>query len=413
MAASGAYDYAVVGGGIVGLSIASALGKRSPGARVVVVEKEDGWAAHQTGNNSGVIHSGLYYKPGSLKAKLCTAGARSMVEFCQEHGIAHRVTGKVVVATRPDEVPRLDALFERGVANGVPVRRLTPEQVCELEPHVVSVAGLHVASTGIVDYKAVCRAHAGLVEAQGGELRLSTTVTGLRPSASGTVVLTDRGDFEARTLVNCAGLQSDRVARLAGADPEARIVPFRGEYYELRPEARHLVNTLVYPVPNPAFPFLGVHFTKMIDGTVHAGPNAVPALSREGYTWRDFDRGDVAEVLSYPGFWRLARKHWDEGAREIWRSISKAAFVRSLQALVPEVTADDVVPAHAGVRAQALRADGALVDDFLVVRRPGSVHVCNAPSPAATSSLEIARAVVDGLHLPDSAHEAVLEGAPR
>ena len=407
------YDYAVVGGGIVGLSIASALGRRRPDARIVVLEKENAWATHQTGNNSGVIHSGIYYKPGSLKAELCRAGARSMVEFCREHGIAHRVTGKVIVATKPEEVPRLDALWVRGLANEVPVRRLSPEEVREHEPHVSSVAGLHVASTGIVDYKAVCRAHAGLVQAQGGELRLGVTVTGVRPGASGSVVLTDAGEVEAKVVVNCAGLHSDRVARAAGVNPEAQIVPFRGEYYELRPEARHLVNTLVYPVPNPEFPFLGVHFTKMIDGSVHAGPNAVPALKREGYTWRDVDRRDVAEVLRYPGFWKLARKHWDEGAKEIWRSLNKKAFVRSLQALVPEVTADDVVPTHAGVRAQALRADGALVDDFLVVRGPGSVHVCNAPSPAATSSLEIAKAVVDGLHLPDSADEAVREGVVR
>ena len=391
------YDVAVVGGGIVGLSTAMAVGRRHPSARILLVEKEAAWAAHQTGHNSGVIHSGIYYKPGSFKARFCRAGNASMVAFCEAHDIPHQVCGKVIVATEPEELPQLEALHQRGLANGLAVRRIGPEEVTELEPHVRSLGGIHVPSTGIVDFAAVCRAYAGIIEAQGGELRLGTKVLALRRTATGHALETTAGDFEARFLVNCAGLHSDRVARLGGVDPGARIVPFRGEYYELVPERRHLVRTLVYPVPNPDFPFLGVHFTKMIDGSVHAGPNAVPGLKREGYRKRDVSARDVAETLAYPGFWKMARKNHAEGRKEILRSLSKRAFVRSLQRLVPEVTAADVVPTHAGVRAQALLADGQLVDDFLLVPGPASMHVCNAPSPAATSSIEIGEAVADAL----------------
>ena len=392
-----AYDVAVIGGGIVGLSTAMEVGRRHPGARVLLVEKEDRWAAHQTGHNSGVIHSGIYYKPGSFKARFCRDGNASMVEFCRTHDIPHDICGKVIVATEPEELPQLEALHQRGLANGLEVRRIGPEEVSEIEPHVRSLGGIHVPATGIVDFAAVCRAYAGIIEAQGGELRLGTRVVGLQETSTGHVIETTAGSFEARFLVNCAGLHSDRVARLGGVDPGARIVPFRGEYYELVPERRHLVRTLVYPVPNPDFPFLGVHFTKMIDGSVHAGPNAVPGLKREGYRKRDVSARDVAETLAFPGFWKMARKNHAEGRKEILRSLSKKAFVRSLQRLVPEVTADDVVPTHAGVRAQALLADGQLVDDFLLVPGHRSVHVCNAPSPAATSSIEIGKAVVASL----------------
>ncbi len=392
-----AHDVAVVGGGIVGLSTAMAIGERRPGARIVVIEKESSWAAHQTGHNSGVIHSGIYYRPGSFKARFCREGNRSMVAFCRDNDIPHEVCGKVIVATDASELAQLEALHRRGLDNGLEVRRLSPTQVNEVEPHVRSVGGLQVPSTGIVDYAAVSRAYAAAIEAQGGELRLRTKVEGVRNTTLGYVLQTDGGDIEAQFLVNCAGLHSDRVARLAGVDPGAQIVPFRGEYFELRPERRHLVRSLVYPVPNPDFPFLGVHFTKMIDGSVHAGPNAVPGLKREGYRKRDVSARDLIETLRYPGFWRLARQHHDEGRKEIVRSLSKTAFVRSLQRLIPEVTADDIIPTHAGVRAQALLRSGQLVDDFLLVHDRQAVHVCNAPSPAATASLEIGRAVADAL----------------
>lgn len=402
------HDVAVIGGGIVGLSTAMAIGQRQPDARIVLIEKETRWAAHQTGHNSGVIHSGIYYRPGSFKARFCRDGNRSMVAFCQAHDIPHEICGKVIVATDPGELAQLEALHQRGLDNGLQVRRLTAEQVSEVEPHVRSVAGLHVPSTGIVDYAAVSRAYAGIVAAQGGDLRLGTKVEGIRATASGYVLETNAGDVETRFVVNCAGLHSDRVARLAGADPGAQIVPFRGEYFELKPERRHLVKTLVYPVPNPDFPFLGVHFTKMIDGSVHAGPNAVPGLKREGYRKRDVSGRDLVETLRFPGFWRLARKHHHEGRKEIVRSLSKAAFVRSLQRLIPEVTADDIVPTHAGVRAQALLNSGQLVDDFLLVHDRQAVHVCNAPSPAATSSIEIGRAVADAV--PDRTHPRTVQG---
>lgn len=390
---SAPFDLAVVGGGVVGLATARELLRRFPGASLVVLEKEADWAAHQTGRNSGVIHSGIYYKPGSLKARFARDGSRSMIEFCAEHGIAHEVTGKLIVATSPEELPRLSALEERGRAHGLAVERLEGAGLKEREPHVEGIAGLWVPSTGIADYRAVARTLARLVAAAGGELRTLVRVTGARDLGDRHVLETSSGSVEARVLVNCAGLHSDRVARLAGARPGARIVPFRGEYFELVPHRRGLVKGLIYPVPNPDFPFLGVHFTRGVDGGVHAGPNAVLALAREGYRKTDLDLADLAETLAFRGFWRLAARHAGEGLREAWRSASKAAFVRSLQRLVPGVRAEDLVPAAAGVRAQALAPDGRLVDDFLIVEGPRAVHVCNAPSPAATASLEIGRAV--------------------
>jgi L-2-hydroxyglutarate oxidase len=385
--------YVVVGGGILGLATAHRILLDRPGASVTVLEKEDRWAAHQTGHNSGVIHAGVYYAPGSLKATFCTAGRLSMVDFCREYGVPYRVCGKLIVATDPDEVPRLRALHDRSLANGLGVRMLTPEQAREYEPHVSCVAAMHVPETGIVDFAAVCRTLAELLTAAGADLRLGTRVTAIR----GAVVETTGGEVTADVVVNCAGLHADRVARLAGVRPEARIVPFRGEYYELRPERRELVRGLVYPVPDPRFPFLGVHLTRMIDGSVHAGPNAVLALSREGYSWREIRLRDVADSATFPGLWRLARRHHRYGLTEVRRSLSKALFVRSLARLVPEITPDDVVPAGAGVRAQAVLPDGNLVDDFLITHREHQVHVLNAPSPAATSALAIARHVVAGL----------------
>ena len=388
------FDCAIIGGGIVGLATAMTLSRRDSGAKIVVFEKEPDLASHQTGRNSGVIHSGIYYKPGSFKARFAREGSRTMVEFCREHNIKHEVCGKVIVATKESELPLLDRLFQRGLENDLPVTKLSAEQVREVEPFVRCLAGIKVPTTGIVDYKEVCSKFAELLREKGGTVMMGTQVRESQETNGVHRMETSRGGFESRFLVNCAGLHSDRVAKSAGLQPEARIVPFRGEYYELVPGKRHMVKTLIYPVPNPDFPFLGVHFTKMIDGSVHAGPNAVLALKREGYHKTDFDLVDTWETLTYGGFWKLARKNMDEGLMEVRRSFSKALFVKSLQQLIPDIQEADVVPTHAGVRAQALLPDGSLVDDFLFVEGRNSVHVCNAPSPAATAALEIAKTIV-------------------
>lgn len=382
-------DILIIGGGIVGLATAHAALLRFPRKRVIVLEKEDRLAMHQTGRNSGVIHSGIYYKPGSFKARFCMAGNASMVAFCQEHGIAHDICGKVIVATEPGELPGLDKLYQRGLEHGLSVRRLTVEELHKIEPHCAGIAALHVPATGIVNYAEVVAKLATLVKTAGGEIRCGTKVTGIR----GNVIETTAGTFETRQIINCAGLHSDRLARLAGANVEARIIPFRGEYYTLKPTKSSLVQTLIYPVPNPLFPFLGVHCTRMIDGSVHLGPNAVLAFAREGYTKTTINLRDLAETLTFPGFWKMAVRNWRDGLQEIARSYSRAAFVRSLQRLVPAITEVDVQPCTAGVRAQALHADGALEDDFLIIENPGAIHVCNAPSPAATAALEIGKAV--------------------
>ena len=393
------FDFVVIGGGIVGLSTARALLGRHPGARLAVLEKEGGWARHQTGHNSGVIHSGIYYKPGSLKARFCLEGARALVEFCRERDIEYEICGKIIVATEPAELQLLDDLHERGLKNGLAVEKLDPKQLKEAEPHATGLAGLSVPSTGIVDYTQVANAFAALVEEKGGQLRTGTRVQGVSETGSAVEVRTNRGVIRARTLVNCAGLHSDRVARLCGVDPGTKIVPFRGEYYELRSEKRYLVKNLIYPVPNPNFPFLGVHFTRSVEGMVEAGPNAVLGLAREGYKKTDFVLKDFVEELTYPALWRLARTNWRTGVGEIHRSLSKKAFVRGLQKLVPEVRAGDIVPIAAGVRAQALTKEGKLVDDFLISEGENSIHVLNAPSPAATASIpigeEIARRIVE------------------
>jgi L-2-hydroxyglutarate oxidase len=391
------FDYVVVGGGIVGLSVAWTILERNPDSRIAVLEKETGWARHQTGRNSGVLHSGIYYKPGSLKATLCREGNRRLLAFCEAHGIQHETCGKVIVATTAAELPLLRNLHERGIANGLAVKKLDSAAVKEIEPHVSCLEGIHVASTGIVDFAGVCRKLAELIGARGGELRLGTKLQGFRSNGRETVLETSGGTLKTRRVVNCAGLHSDRVARLAGAKPDARIVPFRGEYYELKPERRGLVRNLIYPLPDPQFPFLGVHFTRMVDGSIHAGPNAVLSLKREGYHRTSFNLRDCLETVAYPGFWRLAAKHARTGLKEIHRSFSKKAFVRSLQKLIPEISEHDLVPGEAGVRAQAVRLDGGLVDDFMIVSDANTVHVCNAPSPAATASLEIGRVIVDQL----------------
>ena len=383
----------VAGAGIVGLATAHQLSRR--GHRVTVLDKEDGIARHQTGRNSGVIHSGLYYAPGSLKATLGTAGAASMRDFAAEHGIAMEICGKLVVATEQRQVPALLGLLNRGIANGVPVRLVSPAEAREYEPHVRCVAALRVESTGIVDYRGICDVLAALIREAGGEVRLSAEITGIDSSFDGVTVRTPAGEVRADWFVNCAGLHSDRLARLAGFEPAVRIIPFRGEYYELTPAAEPLVRGLIYPVPDPSLPFLGVHLTRMIGGGVHAGPNAVLALAREGYTWRDVDRHDVADSLRWPGLWRMGRRWLRTGVTEVRRSLSPARFLASLRELVPDLPDDCLVPAAAGVRAQAVRRDGALVDDFYFERGIRQVHVLNAPSPAATAALEIGRRIAD------------------
>ena len=383
-------DVVVIGGGIVGLSTAYALNRAAPGTSVIVLEKETRIAAHQTGRNSGVIHSGLYYRPGSLKAEYAVEGARETVEFCREQGVPHRVTGKLVVATDSAELPRLHALAQRGREHGLPIRELGPAGIVEFEPHAAGIAALHVGSTGICDYPAMA---AALAELSGAQLRTGGAVTAVARRSDGVTVTTPLAEVRARVVVNCAGLQSDRIARLAGDEPGVRIVPFRGEYFTLAPRARDLVRGLVYPVPDPAFPFLGVHLTRDLHGEVHVGPNAVPALAREGYRWADLSPRDLAGTLAWPGAWRLGARHWRAEAAELHRSLSLRVFAREVRRLLPECTGADLVPAPAGVRAQAVARDGSLLDDFVFARAPRTVHVLNAPSPAATASLPIGREV--------------------
>jgi L-2-hydroxyglutarate oxidase LhgO len=389
------YDIAVIGGGIVGLSFAMQVGERFPRLRVVVLEKEAGVARHQTGHNSGVIHSGVYYKAGSLKARLCVAGAREMVEFCSRHGIPHEVCGKLIVATNSEEAARLDVLLAQGVANGLEgLRLLGREAMLEIEPHVGGVRALHVPSTGITDYTAVTAKYAEIATECGAEVKTNAGVVGFGRSRDEVVVRTRAGDFAARYVVNCAGLYSDRVARMAGDDPGMILVPFRGEYYDLAAARQELVRGLIYPVPDPRYPFLGVHFTRRIQGNVDAGPNAVLAFRREGYRWRDFDLGETMEVFLDAGFRAMARQHWRNGLAEFRRSLRKREFVRSCQRLVPAVGMEDMTPGGSGVRAQAVGADGALVDDFRFVGRKRFLHVLNVPSPAATASLPIGREIL-------------------
>ncbi|MCM2266065.1 MAG: L-2-hydroxyglutarate oxidase [Desulfuromonadales bacterium] len=394
MSSSQIYDVALVGGGIVGCATALALTETHPGLKLILLEKEARLAAHQTGHNSGVIHAGLYYKPGSLKAKNCTAGREALYAFCAEHSIPFERCGKVVVAVDERELPALDELERRGRANGLDgLTRLDAAQVREREPHAAAVAGLFVPQTGIVDYTRVTETMAELVRQVGGEIRLGTQLHKAQGTADGVRLTTTAGELKARLLVNCCGLHCDRVARRCGVEPGVRIVPFRGEYYEVRPERRDLVRHLIYPVPDPTLPFLGVHFTRMIDGTLEAGPNAVLAWKREGYHWSDISPLDVADTLVFPGFWRLAGSFWRIGLAEYRRSFSKSAFVASLQRLVPEVAAADVARGGAGVRAQAVGRDGKLVDDFRIVTTERMVHVLNAPSPAATASLSIGKVI--------------------
>jgi len=391
---SDAFDVAVVGGGIVGLATAWALAMDHPGIRLLILEKEARVASHQTGHNSGVIHSGIYYRPGSHKARLCVEGARLMKEFCADHGIRVDPIGKVIVATSKAELPRLAALYERGVANGVAgLALIDRDRLREIEPHAAAIRAIHSPTTSIVDYGEVAHALARGLLARGIVVRTGARVTAIDATGDGFDLDTASGPVRAGHLVNCAGLHSDVVARMTGARPGVRIVPFRGEYFMVRPERHHLVRGLIYPVPDPEFPFLGVHFTRTVHGEVEAGPNAVLAFAREGYRLGRIHLRELAGTLRYRGFWAMARRYWRTGTYEMYRSLSKAAFVRALQRLVPEITAADITRGGAGVRAQAVAEDGSLVDDFRIARSKGAIHVLNAPSPAATASLAIGRHV--------------------
>jgi len=393
---SAPHDVVIIGGGIVGLATALSILEIQPGTRLVVLEKEPEVARHQSGHNSGVIHSGIYYKPGSAKARNCVEGARRMLEFCRKHDIPHSVCGKVVIATQEEELPRLAELLRRGRENGVPdLKEIGPQELKKLEPHCAGIRALHVPGTAIVDYGAVARKYAELIRELGGRIETDTRVMRMRQSDSEQLILTSRGDFPTRTLINCAGLFCDRMARLSGAKPGLRIVPFRGEYYALTKESEHLVRGLIYPVPDPRFPFLGVHFTRMVGGGVEAGPNAVLAFKREGYRRTSFNVGDTYDTLTYPGFWRMALRYWRTGCGEMYRSLSKGAFVKALQRLIPEISATDLDAGGTGVRAQALLKDGSLADDFRIVQNQAAIHVLNAPSPAATASLALGAQIAD------------------
>jgi L-2-hydroxyglutarate oxidase len=389
------FDLAIIGAGIVGLSTAMQAVRTFPNLRIAVIEKEAGVARHQSGHNSGVIHSGIYYKPGSMKARLCVEGAAAMISFCRQHDIPHHVCGKVIVATRDQELAYLETLLQRSKENGLSgVRALSREQLREIEPHSGGIRALHVPSTGITDYALVTQRYSEILQGEGGVVLTSAKVNAIRRSRSEIVLETTRGNIEARFVINCAGLYSDIIGRMAGDNPPLIILPFRGEYYDLVPTKHNLVRGLIYPVPNPMFPFLGVHFTRRIHGGVDAGPNAVIAFKREGYHRNDFDLEDTAAALRFPGFWRMGMKHWRFGLTEFQRSFSKPAFVGALRPLLPEITESDLVPGASGVRAQALRPDGSMIDDFEFVASGNILHVYNVPSPAATASLPIGREIV-------------------
>ncbi|HEX7004737.1 MAG TPA: L-2-hydroxyglutarate oxidase [Trueperaceae bacterium] len=386
------FDLAIVGGGIVGLATGLAISERSPELSIVVIEKEADVARHQTGHNSGVVHSGIYYRPGTLRARLCVEGVKLLRQFCEEQELPYDRCGKVIVATHEDELPRLETLFERGTRNGVPgIEMIGPERLREIEPQAAGVKAIWSPNTSIVDYGAIARRYAEILRERGAHFQFGSEVTGIREAEGLLRIATASGEIRSRFLINCAGLYSDEVARMAGHRPDVQVVPFRGEYYRLRPEKRELVRGMIYPVPDPAFPFLGVHLTSTVKGEVEAGPNAVFAFAREGYGWGRIAPRELAQSLRYPGVWQLARKHWRVAAFEYYRSLSKRAFVQSLQRLVPSLREEDVVKDGAGVRAQALNRDGSLVDEFVIISSRRALHVLNAPSPAATASLAIGR----------------------
>jgi L-2-hydroxyglutarate oxidase len=394
------YDLTIIGGGILGLATALKLGAAHPALRILLLEKEAELARHQTGNNSGVIHSGLYYRPGSLKARSCVSGRKELIAFCGENKIPYEICGKVVVATSQEELPRLEELHRRGIANGLQnLEMIGAERLKELEPHTTGIKALYVPETGIVDYRKVAAAYAEKIRNAGGDIRLSQRVVGILNPPGEIVLQTSGGDYRTKYLINCCGLQSDIVAHMMGGNDngkeEHRIIPFRGEYYKLAPDREFLVRNLIYPVPDPTFPFLGVHFTRMAKGGVEAGPNAVFAYAREGYRHTDINLGDLWRTVSFCGFWAITAKYWQTGMGELYRSLSKAAFVRALQKLLPEIQERDLVPGGAGVRAQAVSASGALVDDFVIQQSRNAVHVLNAPSPGATASLAIGRQICE------------------
>ncbi|MFS7187835.1 L-2-hydroxyglutarate oxidase [Serratia proteamaculans] len=388
------HDVIIIGAGLVGLGVANALQEASPSLRILILEKESGPAAHQSGHNSNVVHSGIYYAPGSLKARLAKLGNQSMFAFCREHDLYHDQCGKVIVATQLKELDLLENIYQRGLQNGLAVSRLSQAQLREREPHVNGLEALLVPDAGIVNYSQVAAKLAEIIQQRGGEIHYGQQVEGISESSDDVSVRTQHAQYQAKWLVNCAGLFSDRIATLAGYQTGMKIVPFRGEYYVLNDEKNYLVNHLIYPVPNPDFPFLGVHFTRMYNGKRDVGPNAVLAFKREGYRKCDFSLRDLSEVLGYRGFWKIAGNYLGEGLAEVRRSLSRQRFTENARRLIPELQPEDIQPGPAGVRAQALTADGKLVDDFHFVKGRRSLHVCNAPSPAATASLEIGREIV-------------------
>jgi (S)-2-hydroxyglutarate dehydrogenase len=395
------YDLAIIGGGILGLATALKITAAHPQVRLLLLEKEAQLARHQTGNNSGVIHSGLYYRPGSLKAQSCVTGRNALIAFCDKNSVPYEICGKVVVATSQVELPRLDELYRRGIANGLQgLEIIGPERLKELEPHAIGIKGLYVPETGIIDYKKVADAYAEHIRNAGGDIRLSQRVVGILDRPDEIVLQTSGGDYRTKYLINCCGLQSDLVAKMmagvsAGDQEEHRIIPFRGEYYKIAPPRQFLVRNLIYPVPDPNFPFLGVHFTRMAKGGVEAGPNAVLAYAREGYRHTNVNVKDLWQTVSFKGFWAMTGKYWQTGFGELYRSLSKSAFVRALQKLLPEIRGSDLVPGGAGVRAQAVSASGALVDDFVIKQSPRAIHILNAPSPGATASLAIGQSIAE------------------
>jgi L-2-hydroxyglutarate oxidase len=388
------YDFTIIGAGIIGLSVGLAITEQYVDAKVLILDKENDIATHQTGRNSGVIHSGIYYKPGSLKARLAKKGNKQLVDFCQEHHIPYDVCGKLIVATEESELAQLNRLYELGIENGLQVERVEQASIQEMEPYLKAIKGIHVPSTGIVDYKKVAETFARLIEERNGRIMLGEEVKEIKNKPSAAEIVTSNQKIVTDYVINCTGLMSDRVVKMAGIQTDMKIVPFRGEYYELKPDKRYLVNNLIYPVPNPDFPFLGVHFTRMMDGRVLVGPNAVLSFKREGYHKSSFNWKDAFDTCGFSGFWKLASQNLGEGLKEMYRSFNKYALVKELQRFIPEMKPEDLVPATAGVRAQALDSSGALIDDFFMIRDRNILHVCNAPSPAATASIEIGRKIV-------------------
>ncbi len=389
------FDICIIGGGIVGLATAYQLSKKHPKLKLAVLEKETSLAKHQTGHNSGVLHTGIYYKPGSLKAINCRNGKKAMEQFCQKEGIEHELCGKIIVALNDEEIPRMQNIFQRGQENGVNCKIISREEMLAIEPHVAGVQAIHVPECGIVNYKEVCLRLGEIIhEKEENKIFLGQQVTKIRNMATSLVVETDKQQIECKHLINCGGLHSDKLTKLGGQPPPAKIIPFKGEYFELKEDAKHLCKNLIYPVPDPAFPFLGVHFTRMSDGTVECGPNAVLAFGREAYDKFDLNLKDLLESITYPGFQKMAIKHWKKGWGEMWRSYNKGAFVKALRRLIPEIEAKNLLTAPAGIRAQAVSPRGALVDDFLIESNERIINVCNAPSPAATASLNIGSTIM-------------------